>query len=99
MIELPLLNFRLKDNEERLEQLEEEKVAISQHAHDLESTIQDLVSQKELTERELKVLNLVTSDLGKKWVVLAPLTGFVLFGGQSDTFWAQMWSTGVHLVI
>ncbi|GFO02529.1 pleckstrin homology domain-containing family d member 1 [Plakobranchus ocellatus] len=45
---------RLKDNQERLDQLEEEKKAIAEHAHELESTIHDLVSQKELTEKELR---------------------------------------------
>ncbi|CAG5122675.1 unnamed protein product [Candidula unifasciata] len=45
---------RLRDNEERLEQLEAEKTAITNHAHELEFTIHDLVSQKEMTEKELK---------------------------------------------
>ncbi|XP_055879168.1 pleckstrin homology domain-containing family D member 1-like isoform X1 [Biomphalaria glabrata] len=44
----------LKDNQERLDQLEEEKEAIAEHAQELESTIQDLVSQKAITEKELK---------------------------------------------
>ena len=58
IIRLLFLNFavdRLKDNQERLDQLEEEKKAISEHAHELESTIHDLVSQKEMTEKELRV--------------------------------------------
>ncbi|XP_059157256.1 pleckstrin homology domain-containing family D member 1-like isoform X2 [Physella acuta] len=46
--------MRLRDKQERLEQLEEEKTAISEHAHELESTIEDLVSQKAMTEKELK---------------------------------------------
>ncbi|CAL1540347.1 unnamed protein product [Lymnaea stagnalis] len=44
----------LRDNKERLDQLEEEKSAISEHAQELESTIKDLVSQKAMTEKELK---------------------------------------------
>ncbi|BFZ12420.1 hypothetical protein BsWGS_15459 [Bradybaena similaris] len=46
--------MRLRDNQERLDQLEEEKTAIAEHAFELQSTIQDLVTQKELTEKELK---------------------------------------------
>ncbi|XP_071080979.1 pleckstrin homology domain-containing family D member 1-like isoform X2 [Haliotis cracherodii] len=45
---------RLKENEEKASQLEEEKQNFSEHAQELQSTIKDLVTQKEITEKELR---------------------------------------------
>ncbi|XP_046545192.1 pleckstrin homology domain-containing family D member 1-like [Haliotis rubra] len=53
-ISLSACCFRLKENEEKTSQLEEEKQNFSEHAQELQSTIKDLVTQKEITEKELR---------------------------------------------
>ena len=50
-----LLLYRLRENLDRLNVLEEEKNSMSSYAQELQSNINDLKAQKELTEKELRV--------------------------------------------
>nr|KAG5710721.1 hypothetical protein BaRGS_035123 [Batillaria attramentaria] len=45
---------KFHENLDRLQQLEEEKKSIDEHAAELQSTIKDLKAQKEMTEKELR---------------------------------------------